>query len=367
MRKRNCFFSILVALFLACLLTAPSLICAQPRTHVVVKGDTLWDICEAYYGDPTLWPKLWQMNPFITNPHLLDPGDVVTLLEEVPIKEEKEIPVKEIAKPVPALKGIDVSGLTNVKGLGYIIHEEVEAWGHLLVSESGKILLAEGEHVYVRFHDREGIKPGDKFSICKSSPLLKHPITGQSFGYVLSILGSLVIEKPVGVGYAQGEYYKKKDMYRAEILESYRELHVGDLLIPYEPVAPCVQPLSTDQPLIGNIIAAQDELQLIGPQNIVYIDQGLDQGVRRGHLFQVVKTHLIPDPDVGALSIVNRAKVILPDIPIGTIMVLESRPRTASAVVLSSKEEIPSGTYIKGLSWVEAPESIARIDKCPVE
>jgi hypothetical protein len=307
------------------------------------------------------------MNPFITNPHLLDPGDVVTLLEGVPLKEEKEIPVKEIAKPVPALKGVDVSGLTNVKGVGYIIHDEVEAWGHLLASESGKILLAKGEHIYVKIHDKEGIKPGDKFSICQSSPLLKHPITREPFGYILSIYGSLVIEKPAGVGYSGGDFSKKKGIYRAEILESYRELHVGDLLIPYEPVTPCVQPLSTDQPLIGNIIAAQDQLQLIGPQHIVYIDQGLNHGVRRGHLFQVVKTHLIPDADVGTVFIASRAKIILPDIPIGTIMVLESRPRTATAVVLSSKEEFPSGTFIKGLSWVETPESIIRIPKCPIE
>jgi nucleoid-associated protein YgaU len=53
---------------------------AQPLTHTVVKGDTLWDICDQYYGDEELWPKLWQMNPFITNPHLLKPGDVINLL-----------------------------------------------------------------------------------------------------------------------------------------------------------------------------------------------------------------------------------------------------------------------------------------------
>ena len=52
---------------------------AQPLTHTVEKGDTLWDICEKYYGNEELWPKLWQMNPFITNPHLLKPGDVAVL------------------------------------------------------------------------------------------------------------------------------------------------------------------------------------------------------------------------------------------------------------------------------------------------
>ena len=107
-------------LLLAICLFSPSFIWAQPRTHVVQRGDTLWDICEKYYGDPNLWPKLWQMNPFITNPHLLKPGDLVTLLEGVPVRraeveqEEKEIPVKKAEEPkpvsAPVVTGIDVSG-----------------------------------------------------------------------------------------------------------------------------------------------------------------------------------------------------------------------------------------------------------------
>jgi len=55
---------------------------AQPVTHKVQRGDTLWSICEKYYGDATLWPKLWEMNPFVTNPHLLKPGDLITLIEK---------------------------------------------------------------------------------------------------------------------------------------------------------------------------------------------------------------------------------------------------------------------------------------------
>ncbi len=59
---------------------------AQPTYHVVQPGDTLWDICEHYYGDSELWPKLWEMNPFVTNPHLLKPGDKVRLLEGYPLE-----------------------------------------------------------------------------------------------------------------------------------------------------------------------------------------------------------------------------------------------------------------------------------------
>ena len=67
---------------------------AQQLAHTVKKGDTLWSICEKYYGDPDLWQKLWQMNPFITNPHLLTTGDVITLFQKEPIKKTI-VPKKE--------------------------------------------------------------------------------------------------------------------------------------------------------------------------------------------------------------------------------------------------------------------------------
>ncbi|MFH1490667.1 MAG: LysM domain-containing protein, partial [Pseudomonadota bacterium] len=71
---------IIICIVAVSLLIPLSSIKAQQLTHKVEKGDTLWSICEKYYGDADLWPKLWQMNPFITNPHFLNPGDVITLI-----------------------------------------------------------------------------------------------------------------------------------------------------------------------------------------------------------------------------------------------------------------------------------------------
>ena len=50
------------------------------RRHEVVKGDTLWDISAALLDDPWLWPEIWQANPNIENPHLIFPGDTITLV-----------------------------------------------------------------------------------------------------------------------------------------------------------------------------------------------------------------------------------------------------------------------------------------------
>ena len=71
------------------LIAVPTDLIAQPSTHKVQRGDTLWSICEKYYGDSFLWPKLWEMNPFVTNPHLLKPGDIITLIEKEDMYKKK--------------------------------------------------------------------------------------------------------------------------------------------------------------------------------------------------------------------------------------------------------------------------------------
>jgi hypothetical protein len=347
---------------------------AQQLTHTVKKGDTLWSICDKYYGDPDLWPKLWQMNPFITNPHLLTSGDVITLFKKEPIKktvvpkEEKKILVKKTVKPVPRIKGIDVSGFTNINTLGYLSLEKIIPWGKIFSSDSDRLLFTEGDTVYVLFNGSRDVQPGEEFIIYQTFSLLKYPFPGNEFGYAVTINGRLAIQKLIGIGINEyGERKAKKNTYKAKILQVFGTVRADDYIMPYKPVSPCVRPISLSQKVSGKIIAAKEDRLLISRHSIVYIDQGFNQGIERGNLFDVFNAHTISDPENKSQLVVR--KMELPSLKIGVIIILESRPDTAAALVISADENIPIGAFIKEISWEEKekPEFLSHLPSCDIE
>jgi len=62
-------------------LAAAAAALAAGTTHVVVKGDTLWDITGKYLGNPFKWPSVWQKNPQVKDAHWIYPGDQIALDE----------------------------------------------------------------------------------------------------------------------------------------------------------------------------------------------------------------------------------------------------------------------------------------------
>jgi nucleoid-associated protein YgaU len=49
-------------------------------THVVVHGDTLWDLAKKYYGTGTKWHVVHDANAkLLPDPDMLKPGEVLTI------------------------------------------------------------------------------------------------------------------------------------------------------------------------------------------------------------------------------------------------------------------------------------------------
>ncbi len=93
--------------------------------YIVKEDDTLWDLSDEYLKDPFQWTFIWENNPQVTNPHLIYPGDEITLdgkpaeieptLEAIP---EVETPIDQNADSLP--KGV----LYNGRGIKERLHED---------------------------------------------------------------------------------------------------------------------------------------------------------------------------------------------------------------------------------------------------
>ena len=78
----------------------------HPDRYVVVKGDTLWGISGRFLDKPWQWPAIWHANPQIENPHLIYPGDELSLVyvDGVP---QLPIQVPGDAQVPPAIRVVD--------------------------------------------------------------------------------------------------------------------------------------------------------------------------------------------------------------------------------------------------------------------
>ena len=328
--------------------TLSNVVMAEPPTHVAVKGDSLKTICQAYYGDPGLWRKLWQINPSIVNPDRIEPGFVVMLFvadsrKVTPLKAaDEDIRLLSLLNNPSSLKNtrIDVSDYTNVDALGFLSPENVTPWGSLISDETERIFLAEGDMGCAAFEKGHFVKPGDVFSIYHSSLPILHPITGREVGYAVSFLGRIVVKSKV-----------RDNIYQVEIIESYTDISVGDPLIPFAPVSPCVQLqeldwdlLKRNDSLIFPIVEAKNLQNILGKFSVVYLDRGFNQGVRRGNFFQVVDKGDAQRQEVPGLPYLIR----------GYVLILESRADTSTGVVVYATKDFQPGALLRAVDLKKA-------------
>ncbi len=248
-----------------------------------------------------------------------------------------------ISTSVGEMTGVDVSGLTNVDSIGFLSKQKVRSWGHIFSSESEKVILCEGDTVYIRVEKERPIKHGDQFIVYRESTLLKHPLTKKKMGYIISVLGRIVIKN-------QLKDLVNGRLFIAEVVDSYREVRLGDQIFTYEPISPCIQPLPLDREITTNIVAVKDQNELIARFSVIYLERGYNHGIRKGNLFEIVKK-----------------TPALPDVVLGHVLVLEARPDTSTCVVIDAKKEFSSGALIRSINWNKAQLVFSSIPECRVE
>lgn len=193
--------------------------------HIIVPGDTLWDLTARYLSDPYLWPQIWEQNPYITDSHWIYPGDPVVIdvtveqprgtgedTGEVPIEEETvgepdeygELPPAEetyIGDDLERIETVD-TGIPQPLGSSadvYCFSRMVEDDGvfpyRILGTEREEAQdhYSEGDIVYIDGGTTNGVAAGDRFFIMHRVRPLLHPVSEASMGTIYSQVGQLKV------------------------------------------------------------------------------------------------------------------------------------------------------------------------------
>lgn len=355
MYKKNLLRHIITLLALSCLsLTAFAdeiqLNENHPMRHVVVKGDTLWDISGKFLKDPWLWPKVWRMNrDQIKNPHLIYPGDVVVLdtsgdspqlrLLHETVTLEPTVRVEELEKD--AIKTISPNVITPFLNQPLLIeNNQLESSPRIIAGPDNRVILSPGSRVYIN-----KIKEGDgqHWNVYRAGEKFVDPETKEVLGTEAIHLGDLEITR-------YGEPAS------ADIIKAREEILVKDRLVaaPDEFQSSFV-PHAPEAELNGRIIrihgGVAGGVAEAGPNTVVSLNLGAKDGLEAGHVLAISRYgRIIQDPEYKKTDVekssseeksgLKPGQVKLPDERIGLLMIFRTFDRVSYALIMNTSGSV---------------------------
>ncbi len=313
----------------------------HPDSYVVQQGDTLWDIASMFLRDPWYWPEIWQINPQVENPHLIFPGDTLSLaylgdgrpvinVERGPQVVEsgggfERLSPRVRSQPLEeAIATIPYETIASFLSRPRVIErDEIDDSPYIVAHREGLIGSA-GRDVYVRGVEGE-VPVGSVYNVVELGEKLVDPDDNDVLGYQ-------------GIYVGQGRLDRTGDPGTLRMLETEREAIVGNLLMEEEDVTSLnFIPRSPDSEIEGRVMSVLSGVSLIGQYSVVVINRGTDVGLEPGHVLRAYKAgRTIRDTQRGAIG----QKVQLPDEPAGTMMVFRTSERLSYALVMEATTPI---------------------------
>lgn len=328
----------------------------HPETYVVKKGDTLWDISGVFLNEPWLWPEIWHVNPQVENPHLIYPGDLLTLafcdgkpcLKRTVSRNVKLSPNvratanEHVIPPIP----LDVIRpfLSRPRVVG---PEEMELAPYVISSQDEHLIAGADNKVYVRGLDENDAR--SRYTVFRSGEVYRDLVDGEE-----PELGS---DEGEILGYealylAEVEMTQMGDPASALVTRSSREILVGDRLMPEEdPIDEAFIPHPPAGDVNGRIISVVDGVSQIGQYQIAVLNLGAIQGMEPGHVLAIhekgryVRDTIAPTFRQEGGEGSNKAfeVVELPEERIGELMVFRVFDKVSYALVM--RTERPAHIY----------------------
>lgn len=245
-----------------------------PEFHVVKQGDTLWDVCDTYYGDPWAWPQLWAYNKSITNPHWIYPGDRIRLLGGAG-GGESGAGGERIRL---AGSRSHAAGPMAFKQNAFIDPKEMEGAGAVSGANEEKLLLANRDEIYIDKGDKMQPQVGKSYAVYRVKKELENS-EGDKVGYLVEVRGT-----------AQVKRAPQDKVATAEITESVLPIERGDKVGPLRRRFKRLPVVRANKDLDGAVIGALADKVMHANDDIVFVDLGTNQGVQNGNRFLVVES-----------------------------------------------------------------------------
>jgi LysM repeat protein len=303
-----------------------------PDTHVVRKGDTLWDLSARYYGNAWGWPKMWSYNPQITNPHWIYPGDVVRILPP----GGGPAPAAVHPTPGPAAPVFTRARPSNgifLRQTGFIEPGELARAGKIVGSKEEKLMLGTLDEAYVQFKKERPFQVGERYIVYRPMREVHHPVTGKLLGHMVEILGEGEVRAVTNGRIA-----------RVGLVDSVNPIERGDLVGPLRRQFKVVHPVADKSDLQGVIVATLQPLELVGADTIVFVDRGKQDGVELGNRFLVTRRGDGYQPILSSGPMDDRR---YPRETIGQIIVVDLRDHVATGYMTRSAVEARIGDRVE--------------------
>lgn len=307
-----------------------------PDRYVVQRGDTLWDISQTFLRDPWFWPEIWQVNPQIDNPHLIYPGDVLSLiyvdgqprilLERGAGRNARLSPGARIIPLEEAITTIPYEAISAFLTRAAVLEkEEVDSLPYVLKSRGDHLISSAGVDLYAR-GDIAGV--GSRYSLVHIDGPLFDPEDNAIVGYDALYVGD-------------GTVRRSGDPTTLFVNTSQREILTGDRLITQDVVIPLnFFPKPPDQAVEGQIISVIDGVSRIGQYQVVVVNRGESHGLAPGDVLTVLQQGQEVYDRIGNNGVFGAEKVKLPDEEAGTLMVFKTYERISYGLIMRAQNEI---------------------------
>ena len=304
------------------------------ESYKVVSGDSLWTISKKILGDAFLWRKLWEENPFLTNPHDISSGTVLNYYKsdrDLASDNTIRIPLIRLRPPgrgqVSDIEN-DTIVAVNIKNRFhpnfFVLAPEDKFLGEISGSYTEREGLGPHESVFIKPENREEFKVGQKYTVIHVDRALRDrtqlgaPILGTLVRYIGEV-------KVMEMG---------ERLVRVEVTSMVHLVKRGDKIIVLQKPSGLSDAKNPPNEIQTRIVQGEEpETKMFGQGQIVLLNKGKTDGVDLGYVFRVFRETDLKTEKISDVEPESK----------GEVQIIHSSPLSSIGYILRSTEPLIIG------------------------